>query len=473
MRLALFVHCYFPEHFYGTEAYTRALAREFQALGHEPTVVTAVFAGERRQGQLIEAYEVDGIPVVRIDRNVYPNQRIRDTFDFPYLRFVFERVLRKLKPDVVHIAHLINHTSALFDVTRVLGIPTFATLTDFFGLCFNNKLENASGLLCAGPNETRSNCVECAMVAMRAQDATIRLASKPGLRPAVAALVARRPSLAGSWKADVEALVDRPDHLRRAMANLTAAIAPSRFLRNAYLEGGFSPPLELSWFGIDIDRSPKPARHGNEIRIGFIGQLAAHKGVHLLLQAFRTAARDRLRLEIWGDEAQSPDYAAKLRALAAGQKVAFKGTFPLERLSAILAEIDVLVIPSTWHENAPLILLQALATHTPLIVSDVDGLTEFITPDLSGVVVPKGDVQALAETLRGFADHPDRAAWMSERTRYERNSRAMAQDVLDLYARHLGRDADFPIVPTRIADRIAPAGPVAAGPLLAHGAAPL
>jgi hypothetical protein len=37
MKVALFVHCFFPEHFYGTETYTYELARNLKALGHEPT----------------------------------------------------------------------------------------------------------------------------------------------------------------------------------------------------------------------------------------------------------------------------------------------------------------------------------------------------------------------------------------------------------------------------------------------------
>ena len=49
MKVALFVHCFFPSHFYGTEKYTLDLARNLRALGHEPVVVAAVFPGEPAQ----------------------------------------------------------------------------------------------------------------------------------------------------------------------------------------------------------------------------------------------------------------------------------------------------------------------------------------------------------------------------------------------------------------------------------------
>jgi len=46
MRVALFVHCFFPAHFYGTETYTLELAKQYRAMGIDAHVVTAIFPGE-------------------------------------------------------------------------------------------------------------------------------------------------------------------------------------------------------------------------------------------------------------------------------------------------------------------------------------------------------------------------------------------------------------------------------------------
>ena len=440
MRVALVVHCYFPDHFYGTETYTRSVARELKALGNEPVVITARFPGESGQDKLVDRAEVDGIPVFRVDRNVFPNRSLRDTYSYPYLRFVYERLFRLIRPDVIHLCHLINHTTALLDAAEALKIPVVATFTDFFGFCYTNKLQAASGSLCAGPNQTRSNCIECALLGHRDVDPVLRVAGMQFWRPMIARTVSRHPALAGGRDDDVRALVQRPDHLRSAMQHIRAAIAPSRFLLNAYRANGFQLPLELSHFGIDIDRSLKPARvEGPELRVAFIGQLAEHKGPHLLLEALRRVKRPRLHVTIWGDERQTPTYAADLRRLAAGQNVVFPGTFSTETIAEVLRHVDVLVIPSTWYENAPLILLQALATHTPLVVADVEGLTEFIVEDVSGLIFPRGDVGKLTALLQQLSDNPAKAAWMSTRTHYERTSRHMVEDVVALYDRYAGQ----------------------------------
>ncbi|MFG1282868.1 glycosyltransferase family 4 protein [Xanthobacter autotrophicus] len=435
MRVALFVHCYYPEHFYGTESYTRTLARELSALGHEPVVVTATFPGEPPQQDLIERYMFDGVPVVRIDRNVHPNTGLRDTYDLPSLRAVHERVLRAIQPDIVHVCHLINHTTALLEVTRRLGLPTVATFTDFFGFCFNNKLSAADGSLCAGPNPSRSNCVACSLFA----DGT---AARNPARHLLARLVSsgatHLPILVPGWRRTISALKDRPEHLAAAYGTYAGALTPTRFLMEAYKRTSIGVPLELSRFGIDIDRAPKPAPTGGPTRLGFIGQLAPHKGLHLLLKAMRAVPQGAFTLDVHGDEDMDPAYAAQVRGLAEGLDVAFRGTFSVERIADVLGQIDLLVIPSTWVENSPLILLQALATHTPVLVADVEGMSEFVEVGRNGFTFAKGSVADLAARLKPFAQDPGLARAMSMMTHYERTSRHMVADVADFYARACG-----------------------------------
>jgi glycosyltransferase involved in cell wall biosynthesis len=443
MKIALYVHCFFPTHFYGTEAYTLALAKELTALGHDCVVVSATLSGEPGQGALVEEYTYDGLRVVSIDKNLYPNRRVRDTYEQPALRHIHERVLRKLKPDVVHVCHLISHTSALLEVTRRLGIPTFATLTDFFGFCYNNVLENTRNELCAGPNATRTNCIACFLKLEAARaDATpaSKLANVPAFRPAVAqalGLLGRghdRFVIDGFTPNDI---VVRPGILHQAMGVYREAIAPTQFLKAAYTQNDFPAPLRVSHFGIEIDRAPKPPRpESRKLRLGFIGQIAPHKGVHLLLDALARCGRDNLSLTIWGPPNQAPAYTAKLRARAQGLPVTFSGIIPRSALAAAFASIDALVIPSTWYENSPLILLQALATHTPPIVSDVPGMTEFVMHGQNGFHFERGNVDSLARVLQTLADDPALVDRLGAASSYDRVPADMAKDVAAMYADH-------------------------------------
>ena len=402
-------------------------------LGHEPVVVTATFPGEPAQKDLIERYVIDGVPVIRFDRNAQPNTSIRDTYDLPALETIHRQILGEIRPDIVHVCHLLNHTSALLDVARRMGLPTVATFTDFFGFCFNNKLNAADGSLCKGPSHSRANCVACCYFPAGGGRADMghRLA-----RAVVPPVVSAFPQLAPAhWRGAIADLKARPGHLASAYRAYAAALTPTRFLMNSYRSSGMNVPLELSRFGIDIDRDAKPPGPQGVTRLGFVGQLANHKGLHLLLAALRQVGDDGFSLDIYGDETMDPAYATQIRSLAEGLPVAFRGTFPLERTADVLRGIDALVIPSTWVENSPLILLQALATHTPVLISDVEGMSEFVEEGRNGFAFAKGSVSALAARLARFAREPGLARAMSLLTHYDRSSRDMAKDVVDFYAR--------------------------------------
>jgi glycosyltransferase involved in cell wall biosynthesis len=441
MRVAFFVHCFFPKHFYGTETYTYNLARHLKRTGHDPVVVSAIFPGEPSAGELISHYTFDDIPVVSIDKNFLPNTRVKDTYYHEEMRPVLEKLLRELKPNLVHVTHLINHTAVLLEVTKALGIPTFATLTDFFGFCFNNKLEAADGSLCAGPNLNRTNCLACYLKdAARAPSAEtwVRWAGASPSVKWIAPFVGRACSFPPLRSGPVDGLVQdlrwRPDILLTAYSNYRAVITPTRFLQGAYQRNGLNVPAHNIWFGVDVSRAPKPRRSAATPLFGFIGQIARHKGTDILIDALRRLGKGCARLKLYGPSDQDPVYMDKLRSAAEGLAVEFAGTFPKEQMAQIFSEIDVLVIPSRWYENSPLVLLNALATHTPVIVSNVAGMTEFIQEGENGFSFKRGSSGALTEAMQRFASDRWLAAEMARKTSFERTTEAMASDTIEVYS---------------------------------------
>jgi glycosyltransferase involved in cell wall biosynthesis len=430
MKVALFVHCFFPEHYYGTETYTLQIAQNLRALGQEVVVVAAIFQGERRRESLVTRYVYDGVPVIVLDKNFEPHASIRETYWQEAMRPHFRRLLAEIKPDVVHITHLINHTAVLLEEVKNVGIPAVATLTDFFGFCYNNRLEAATGRLCSGPNALRSNCIACHLKAVDAGGDETKPYEKTALR--------MRLSHALGWRRTANAivpdLVDRPKMIAAAYKTYDAMVAPTLFLRDAYIRNGFdSTKLRVSRFGVDVDRRPKPRRPSlGPLVVGFVGQIAPHKGVDLLIEAATRMPLGSVRLQIYGPQDQFPSYMERLRRMA-GEETSFLGSFAPSRMSEVLAEMDVLAIPSTWYENSPLVLLNALATHTPVLVSDVQGLTEFVTEGVTGWSFRRADRDDLARVLRGLVENPDKVRRASEATQFDRTTRKMAEELVPIY----------------------------------------
>ena len=441
MKVALFVHCFFPDHVYGTETYTFDVARNLRAMGHDPVVMSAIFPGEPQKSEEISRYEYETLPVYCIDKNYFPNTRIRDTYYQPEIRGLLKELLCEVRPDLIHVTHLINHTAVLLEVAAALHIPVVATFTDFFGFCFNNKLEAADGSLCYGPNPTRTNCLACYLKACGQKEgagSVLRFAGKHPWSSVCATGLNLLHHAAGLRSGPIGAAVDdikqRPNVLGKLYSLYRAAIAPTRFLRDAYLDTGLTVPVHEIRFGVDVGRSPKPKRKSNSpIKFGFIGQIAPHKGTDILINAFCRLPKGTAELHIFGPEKQDARFMDDLKQNGKDFAVYFRGTFPREQMSDTLTELDFVVIPSRWYENSPLVLLQALASHTPVIVSNVKGMTEFVCEGQNGYIFSRGDVSDLERILAGIIEEPDNSRNMSSTTEYTRSTRVMAEDVVKVY----------------------------------------
>ena len=128
MRIALYVHVFFPAHYHGTETYTLTLAKSLRSMGHEPVVVSCIRQDEKKSDGLITHYDYQGIPVYCIDKNyISRSSSLRDHYYQPQMLQIHKDLLQDLRPDIIHVTHLSNHTAALLDAAQDLAIPTVAT----------------------------------------------------------------------------------------------------------------------------------------------------------------------------------------------------------------------------------------------------------------------------------------------------------------------------------------------------------
>jgi D-inositol-3-phosphate glycosyltransferase len=141
----------------------------------------------------------------------------------------------------------------------------------------------------------------------------------------------------------------------------------------------------------------------------FVGRLTPIKGLETLLRALATAKRNGLgrtdvRLVVVGgdkDERWDAD-RARLRRLAAqvgvGPWVEFRGPQPQDVLPDYYAAADVCLMPSLY-ESFGMVALEAMACGIPVIGSRVGGLAVTVQDGTTGLLVPEGDVEALAASI--------------------------------------------------------------------------
>lgn len=186
------------------------------------------------------------------------------------------------------------------------------------------------------------------------------------------------------------------------------------------------------------DRAPRTPQP--DLVVGFVGKLTPEKGLSVLLQALEllVAQGRAVRLRVVGE---GPETQA-LEAVSAFP-VELAGRLPNEQTRALMAECDVLAVPSLtapdWAEQFGRVVVEAFAESVPVVVSSSGALPEVVAD--AGDVVPEGDAAALAAALLRFADEGYRAARASAaRARYQATYRpeVLAEELVDLWNRACG-----------------------------------
>jgi len=157
---------------------------------------------------------------------------------------------------------------------------------------------------------------------------------------------------------------------------------------------------------------PPPASAQREAnRLLFVGRLVAKKGVDYLLEAFAVIARSRpdLRLTIAGRGPLETALREKAKALGIADRVTFLGGVPHAELPALYQKAAVAVFPFVVaadgdQEGFGLVTVEAMGCGCPVIASDLPAVRDAVEPGVTGVLVPAGDVAALAEAIRALLE---------------------------------------------------------------------
>lgn len=388
MYILHLVHQYLPEYVGGTELYTRTLAAELTARGHDNTVFYRV----SRPGTGHAARDDDGMRVVAAwHGEVTPTSRLRATFgDRAVVAALADEVAAR-RPDVVHVQHLMGLPATALARIQAAGIPTVITLHDYWWLCANAQLlTNDSAAVCAGPDRWFVNCGRCALARAGRGD-------RLGLAPAVAPVFAARARRLGPLLRAADAL-----------------IAPTRFVADLYAQAGVpTARLHVVPHGIRVPLDGVQASGGDSaesLRVAYIGGLAWQKGVHVLIDAVN-ALPEPVTLDIYGDTAADPAYVADLRRRIRRPGITLHGRLPHADLWRALAAADVVAVPSLWYETASLIIQEAFAAGVPVVASDLGVMRERVRDGVDGHLVAPGAVDDWRACLRRLLDHPaERAA---------------------------------------------------------------
>ncbi len=446
MRILQVSHGYPPDQMAGAEVYTWSVASEQARRGHEVHVLAPAKRDGHAEHALVEE-QLDGVRVHRLNQHFLGIDRLEKTYTDPDVDRVFEALLARLKPDVVHVQHTIGVSAGVLRVAKRAGVRLVMTLHDFWAHCPRGQRMTPRLHLCETVEPWR-----CALCVGRKRAAYFvrwlgeypkgAVRESRG-RSAATKLLAFAPHavryLANeTWTAPI---ARRSAHMLDALLAADVLLSPSNFLTERYVEQGVPRErIVFSEYGMNdapfsalAPRSPRdPALR--PVKFGFTGTLIPNKGPDLLIEAFQTLPVGAATLDIFG-AASGPSaakYEAELRALNRHPGVQFRGRFDNRRIAQILAELDVVVVPSRWWENAPLTIHESVMARMPLVTADHGGMRELAERFGNAALFKPGDAADLSRALRRFLDEP--GVWNELQPR--RGVRTVSDDVdglLEIY----------------------------------------
>ncbi|MFC4449629.1 glycosyltransferase family 4 protein [Halorussus aquaticus] len=426
MRVLQVAHALPPATYGGTELYTRDLAAALAEQGHEVAVAAPRGADESSGSDSLRESDCERPDAETFDLPDSGGEtapavggRPLDAVVRPAVDDRFRGVLADWDPDVVHLQHFKHLSATLPAICEARGVACVATLHDFWPICHREQLYRPEERPCSGP-ESVEKCADCYR------------------RAAVGDGRATDGGTAGRATGDpaVDAVARRDDALRDALSATDRLVAPSRFLRETFVAFGASPErVEQCRNGIRVERFEDTGFDpDSRLRVGYAGRVTERKGVHLLAAA--AGEVEGADLHVFGRfDPESDDYHARLAALADGETT-FHGWYA-DRATPY-REMDVLVLPSVWYENSPLVIQEAFASGVPVVTADVGGMAELVRDGEDGLTVPVGDADGLRDALSRLARNPDLVADLREGVTEPKRLRDHAGEIADLYAECVG-----------------------------------
>jgi glycosyltransferase involved in cell wall biosynthesis len=316
---------------------------------------------------------------------------VREAFQAVWNRRTSEQVsvaVRDFAPDVVHVHTPFPLMSpVVFRAAHRLGVPTVATMHSFRVSCIAGTLRR-DGHLC--------------------EDCVGRTVKLPGLRhrcyhDSAAASASLTASLAvhhaiGTFRAHVGRYLTMTEFAKDILVRDGVPATRIGVKPNCVEDPGPTAPL--------AERPPQ---------VLFVGRLVEEKGVRTLLEGWKHAATGPYVLRVCGDGPLRPLVE---EAAAEDPSIRVEGWLSAQQVHHEQIRSRLTVVPSEWYEaGPPLVLLDSLATATPVLASDLDNISSTVRRTGAGVTFHTGSPSSFAEQLVALLGDPRKLGDMSANAR--------------------------------------------------------
>lgn len=427
----------------GTEVHTHNLSLEL-AKRHRVYIFTRG-CNTKQKDYEVTAKDLNGISVYLINNTFRYCNSFERYYENDAIDKKFSELLDEIRPDIVHIQHLIFLSIGLIEEISNRGIPIIFTLHDYWLICPRWHLLKKDSQPCdkAVTGKFDEECLDCLneILSIKKNAKSIYSLGKWLLpRPVIEYLkkmyfLSLRISDNGNG---IIRLKERNYKIKDSLSRVNIFLSPSEYARGNFIKFGIpAEKIKLSKNGlnarpfIDLQKTKS-----DKLRFAFIGTILPAKGLHVLINAFNEIRIDGAELKIYGKLYSYTGfeyYLPYLKKIIKNKNARFMGEFDHGQAMNIFKQIDVLVVPSIWHENSPLVIQEAFLSKTPVIASNIGGIPELVTDGVNGLLFSPQDANDLRKKLQRIINEPNILEKFRENMPEVKNIEDNINEMEDLY----------------------------------------
>jgi glycosyltransferase involved in cell wall biosynthesis len=434
-------YTFFPDACGGTEVYVRGLAQRLAARGY----LSAVAA----PGIEASEYVNDGLVVYRFASDQSRRVELAYGVADEVAAEGFRAVLLRTRPQIVHLHARTSAVSArLIDAAHDAGAAVIFTYHSPTVSCARGTMMLFGKQPCDGIVEPR-RCTTCTLVAHGAPKSFAGVAAlAPNIFAAgSAALTGNRewlsflriPGLIASDHRRFNDFIRKVDHV----------VAVCQWVRELLERNGVAPErITLSRQGLSQALPcPPPRAKGaslGQLRIAYFGRIDRAKGPDLLARALKKIPKASVQIDIFGiSQFAGRDHVYDLLAAHAQQdrRLTLRTAIVPDNVVGVMAEYDLVAVPSRLLETGPLVALEAFAAGVPVLGADLGGIAELVQNGINGFLVPPDDVAAWAAAIASLAENRRLVQQMCCGIARPRSMEAVADDMAAIYSAVVGKSA--------------------------------
>lgn len=403
MKILQVIHGYPPFYMAGSEVYTHNLVKKLSKKAE-----VAVFS--RVEDPFEPPYSIndekmDGVQIYRVNKP-QRDYSLEDKYLDKRMDKAFSDVLSRVDPDIVHFGHLSHLSTNLPGIAKdEFSVPVVFTLHDYWLGCYRGQLINHVGMICPGPSVDA--CLQCAQSTFK-NHVTAE---------------------------DIKRMLD---HFKVVRNKVDLFLSPSEAVTR-FIRGLGVPESKIVFSRYGFDRSAityhrKTYSKDSKLTFGYTGRIIPVKGIALLLESFRSFEGRGHRLLVFGDDSSVRPYLER----RASSDTHLMGSYDNQSIDSILDRIDVLVVPSIWLENSPLVIQEAFLKGVPVITSDLGGMAELVMDGVNGLLFSPGNMGSLSDTIGRVMDDPTLLNRLVIDPNAVRDGVEEAESMVGLYKKVLG-----------------------------------